>query len=475
MYSSALKRLVLIPIITVYLFWIFSVSVQAADERPATVKELNFVYLHGAGGNCCSLQLLSDSIMKRIPRYILDYEQANPGVKIQVDSLLRCYPNDVDIKTWANNIADSIDQHLHDKKNLILIGHSMGGKTALYAVSHNIGGLAEKVAMVATINSPVKSLGNYYFTSGVSFAYIGTPWLVSDRGVVNSIFNYDSSQDGNWVGRNKHWLAFTSAEDAPISPQFDVRGVDALPRNMDDIIVPISAQYTEGADVVYYGEHAHSEFGESEAVAGFMANQILNYIFGGRIAFSKLVKSGTLEHKAGWLPRIDRWKEVVGEVLVSSGTVQHKNESLTGWQEWYDIVGTNSPDISKSSYRISKIKSFPFLTRISAINWLDAVDPNDCRLYIETRAGPKNNIRVDWSVYQKGLLPEGMERDRYEIEIVAGTPFTGIENVSWATDNPRDLRLQVSSQAEGPFRWFQAEWRVYHKDSRTVGIIKEIQ
>ena len=475
MYSGAIKRLVLIPIIIVYSFWVFSVSIQAADESTTTVKELNFVYLHGAGGNCCSLQLLSDSIMKRIPRYIIDYEQANPGVKIQVDSLLRCYPNDVDIKTWANNIADSIDQHFHDKKNLILIGHSMGGKTALYAVSHNIGGLAEKVAMVATINSPVKSLGNYYFTSGVSFAYIGTPWLVSDHGVVNSIFTYDSSQDGNWVGRNNHWLAFTSAEDAPLSPQFDVRGVDALPRNMDDTIIPISAQYTEGADVVYYGEHAHSEFGESEAVAGFMANQILNYIFGGRIAFSKLIKSGTLEHEAGWLPRIDRWKEVVGEVLVSSGTVQHKNESFTGWQEWYDIVGASSPDISKSSYRVSKIKSFPFLTRISAINWLDAVDTSDCRLYIETRAGPKNNIRVDWSVYQKGLLPEGMERDRYEIEIVAGTPFTAIEGVSWASDNPRDLRLNVSSQAEGPFRWFQAEWRVFRKDSRTVGIIKEIQ
>jgi hypothetical protein len=32
----------------------------------------------------------------------------------------------------------------------------MGGKTALYAVAHNIGNIAERVDAVITINSPVK-------------------------------------------------------------------------------------------------------------------------------------------------------------------------------------------------------------------------------------------------------------------------------------------------------------------------------
>ena len=41
----------------------------------------------------------------------------------------------------------------------------MGGKAALYAVAHNIGNLADKVAMVVTSNSPIKKLSNYYFTA----------------------------------------------------------------------------------------------------------------------------------------------------------------------------------------------------------------------------------------------------------------------------------------------------------------------
>ena len=87
----------------------FCSSAQAAPEDGGQVKELNFVFLHGAGGTICSLQLLADTITKQLPANILAYEQANPGTKIQVDTLLRCYPNDVDIKAWANNIADSIN------------------------------------------------------------------------------------------------------------------------------------------------------------------------------------------------------------------------------------------------------------------------------------------------------------------------------------------------------------------------------
>lgn len=471
---DVIKRITAIIVIILSILSTFSGSAKAAIEDSTKVKELNFVFLHGAGGNCCALQLLADSIMERIPRYIFDYELSNPGTKVQVDTMMRCYPNDVDIDTWANNIASSIDKNFHDKKNLILIGHSMGGKTALYTVAHNIGGLADRVAMVATINSPVKSLGRYFFTSGVSLTYLGTPWLVSDHGVVNSIFSYDSSEDGKWVGKNKHWLAFTSVEATPLSEQFDVRGVDPLPRDMDDTIVPISAQYADGADVIYYGEHAHSEFSTSAEVSRFMANQILNYIFGGRVGFSVLARSGTFEHKAGWLPKTDRWVDVVGEVLVNKGTLRHENESYTRWQEWEDIVGERYPGIQQSSFRVSAKKSFPFLASIEEARWLNAVDTGDCRLYLRTRAAPRSNIQVDWSTYRKGLLLGSMERDHYEVEIVAGTPFTGIESVSWASDNLRDLRLQVSSEAQGPFRWLKAEWRAYSRASRERKIIDEM-
>ena len=71
-------------------------------------------------------------------------------------------------------------------------------------------------------------------------------------------------------------------------------------------------------------------------------------------------------------------------------------------------------------------------------------------------------------------MDEGVERDRYEVEIFTGTPLTSIRYVSWLTSDSRDLRLRVFSQAESPFRWFQAEWRVYAKEPRERQIINEL-
>ena len=77
---------------------------------------------------------------------------------------------------------------------------------------------------------------------------------------------------------------------------------------MDDSAIPISAQYSEAADVFHYGQHGHSDFSESEVVAAIMAEQILDYIFGGTIECSVFVRSGTFGHKANWLPGTDSWE-----------------------------------------------------------------------------------------------------------------------------------------------------------------------
>ena len=224
---------------------------------------------------------LKDSLTAQMPAYITNYEYDHPGITVQTDMLLRSYPNEVDIDTWAKNIADAINNHFASKKNLVLIGHSMGGKTALYAVAHNIGGLADKVAMVVTINSPIKNLTDYYYVGGDTALDYWAAQFVVPKDILESLVNYDSSQDGKWVGTNKHWLAFISAGSSPLSSQFDVGGIDPLPRDMDDEIVPISAQYADGADVVYYGEYAHGDFSKLADVSNYMADQILRYIFGG--------------------------------------------------------------------------------------------------------------------------------------------------------------------------------------------------
>jgi hypothetical protein len=120
------------------------------------------------------------------------------------------------------------------------------------------------------------------------------------------------------------------------------------------------------------------------------------------------------------------------------------------------------------------VNSFPLLTGIKESRWLNADNPEDCRIYLQTRAAPRNSVQVGWTVYQQGLLPLGIERDHYEVEIATGTPLTNIGHVSWETADTRDVRLRIWSEAESPFRWFKAQWRVYFKESRQRKVIDEI-
>lgn len=475
MFKGVISKAAPLIIIGFYVPLAFFSSGQIQPAQPGQVKELNFVFLHGAGSDTCTFQLLDDCLIEQLPAYIIDYEKDNTGTMIQYNTLKRCYPGFVDIESWANNIASSINEYFEGKKNLILIGHSMGGKAALYAVANNIGNLADRVLMVVTINSPVKSLNKYYISGGGSvLQYARAIWFWPDEGVTGSVTYYDSSEDGLWVGSNRHWLAFISSEDTPLSEQFNVSGVDAWPRDMDDSVVPISAQYSDGADVIHYGTCGHSDFASVDEVAEFIADQILRYLFGGDIECSVFARGGITNHEAGWLPGIDQWEDVVGGIPAVSGTVLHKNESYYHWQDWEDTVGQCPPEVQRDSYYISQVNSLPILTGIVELRWFTPDDPEDCRLYLRTRAAPRNSIQVNWSIHQKGLLPEGVKRDHYEVKIITGTPLTSIKGVSWETYNPRDLRLRILSEAERPFRWFKAEWRVYFKETRQKKVIDEI-
>jgi pimeloyl-ACP methyl ester carboxylesterase len=478
MFSRISKWLSIIVVAALFLqLGYFSPTVSAATP---TVKELNFVFLHGAGGNPCGPQLLADSILEQIPDYIASYQQANPGIDIQVDMLNRCYPSDVDVQTWAANIADAIDNHFAGKGNLILIGHSMGGKSALYAVAHNVGNVVDRVAMVVTIDSPIKSLNNYTLVGGGSFSdFCRAGWLIQpDHGVCASVGSYDSSEDGKWVGEHKHWLAFIAGENAPLSSQFDYAGFDPYPRDMDDGALPMSAMYADGADVVYYGEHGHSDFSVDKRVADSLASQILKYIFGGTVECSALVRDGGLKNTAGLLLGTDYWRDVIGDALGQSSFLWHWNPSYTRWQDWEDTVDYVPPTYEnqlRSRFDVTTEKSAPFFTRVVEARWLNPDDPTDCRLYIHTRAAPRNYVQADWNIYVQGMLAEGKQRDHYEIEITAGTPMAAIDQATWMTDNPRDLRVEVLSHAERPFRWYEATWRVYRQEPKQGNVIDEMK
>ncbi|HIE17204.1 MAG TPA: hypothetical protein EYP71_03310 [Dehalococcoidia bacterium] len=473
-----MKRLLLAVVAALCLQPGFCSMVASATEDFTAITELNFVFIHGALGVSCTQQLLADTILEYAPAYVYLYERDNPGVKVKINVLNRCYPNDVDIDTWAHNIANSVERHLPEEGSIVFIGHSMGGKSALYAVARNIGNLADRTALVVTINSPIKSLDRYPVAGGGSFlAYCRAALWNSTGGVCLSAATYDSSEDGRWVAQNKHWLAFISGEKAPLSEQFDYGGIDPYPRDMDDGAIPIEAQYSEDADVVYYGEHGHSEFGTSPQLADFMAQQILDYIFGGAVACSVYVRGGSFGHRAGWQPGTDHWRDLVGDILGTSGRLWHWNQSYTRWQEWEDIISYHPPtheNDRRSRYQIRLTRSSGLFTGIEELRWLKPDSPQDCRVYLRTRAAPRGYVQVDWDIYRQGLLPPGAERDHYEVKIVAGTTLAGIKKVLWASDDPRDLRLEISSQAESPFHWFEAQWKVFHRESRQRNVIDKV-
>ncbi|MFC2011095.1 esterase/lipase family protein [Chloroflexota bacterium] len=448
---------------------------QAALENPDKVKELNLVFLHGMGGNPCAFQLLSDQIKDLLPDYIAHYQEIHSDTTIRVNILARCYPSYVDIPTWAMNVTESINTHFSDKEDLILIGHSMGGKTALYAVAHNTGNISNKVAAVVTINSPIRRLDQYYVPGGGPMLdYCRTTLLGSDDGICNSLAIYDSSQDGIDVSKTKHWLAFVSSEMAPLSEKFDRSGIDVWPRNMDDGVVPLPAQFSNGADVIYYGEYGHSDVALLNEPSRLVANQLLRYIFGYSVECSVIARSGILEHEADWLLGTDHWSDIVGGVIASTGSIQHKNDSYFKWQEWEDIIG-DCTNQGKRSYSHVSLLSLPVITSIKQVHWLMPNDISDCRLYLKSRAAPRTSIQINWTIYESGLLPSRAERAFYDVEISEGTPLASIRHVSWLHDDPYDPVIWMWSEAQSPFRWFKAKWCIYQKESRQENIIDDIR
>ncbi|HTY82117.1 MAG TPA: alpha/beta hydrolase [Dehalococcoidales bacterium] len=452
-------------------------GVRAESTNTAAVKKLNFVFLHGAAGNASDMQLLSDAIEKQSPDYFSLYAQSHPGVSVELDYLLRSYPNNVDLLTWATNIADAINTHFSGRNDLILVGHSMGGKAALFAVAHNIGGIANRVAAVVTINTPVKALNDYFIAgNGSASNYCSLRWLSTDVGVCSSLGNYDSSSDGAIVAASKHWLAFISSENAPLSPQFDYGGLDGYPRNMDDGLVPIDAQYTDAADAVYYGQYIHGAIETQSNVAQFIADRILRYIFGGvMMCSSPTGRSGTFEHKAGILPIKYEWNDTFGDVQGGNGTILHQNSSWIHNQSWEDVVGGDCPPgYVRSQYGIDVSGTLPFVDKVKKQSWFSD-SATDGRLFIASQAFARTHVKIEWGYTQHQLLPDGVSRERYEIEVTAGTSEAGVSNAAWISEDQRDTRIVVQSQAEGPFRWFDAEWKIFQLKPVQRNIIDSIQ
>jgi pimeloyl-ACP methyl ester carboxylesterase len=77
------------------------------------------IILHGLLGALDNWQTIAKELSKNYPVYIID--QRNHGRSL--------HTNDMDYKLFADDLNDFI--MVHQLKNVVLIGHSMGGKTAM--------------------------------------------------------------------------------------------------------------------------------------------------------------------------------------------------------------------------------------------------------------------------------------------------------------------------------------------------------
>jgi hypothetical protein len=233
------------------------------------------------------------------------------------------------------------------------------------------------------------------------------------------------------------------------------------------------AQFSEGADVVYYGEHQHSDVGAKDTTSLFLANNILFYIFGYEMEFSIPARTGTIKHEADWLLGTDQWSDIVGGIVTANGTITHKNSAFYKWEQWEDIVGKYESG-DERSYSHVHLDSVPLITSITEATWVNSSNTSDCRLRVTTSTAPLSTVRVDWTVFSAGMLPEETPRSFYDIEIIKGTPLASIVDVGWWKDDPLNPVIWIRSKAQSPFRWFEARWTTYQKEYRTVSVINDI-
>lgn len=323
----------------------FPINAWAQEDPPECTIELNFVLLHGMGGSKESMENLEDALEDKVGEEAIRYEKDHPDIDIIINFLRKDYPNNVGVDKWAGNIGEKIDTHWPNKRNLILVGHSMGGKAALYAVAKNKGGLQHKTLAVVTINSPIRDLFTYGWHD-VYYECKAANWLGIrfDDGICHSIVYRDTRTEADWVGDNKHWLAFISSEDHPNHGKCDLVGADIYGKYMDDAYVPIGAQYTAHADAIYYGSHCHSECTNNPSVADKLAKSIADYIFGNEIGFSAYVGSYWNSRKSPFGVGINHYEHEAGPNPCPGDAerdhyeieVSHESDIGTGidWARW---------------------------------------------------------------------------------------------------------------------------------------------
>jgi pimeloyl-ACP methyl ester carboxylesterase len=336
---------------------------------------MNILFLHGTPGEPFHMEPLKDKIEELLHEQGLELNHWNPDL-----------PNSDSLEDWSSNVANAINEWgTHER--IVIVGHSFGGKVAIYAVYNDIGGMRDKVDTVITVNSPIRKYeGVYYNAYARSYRY--PDFLISlfakeigceKTDSLKDVFISDCTDEANWVANNKRWLSIVSGERYPNDKKCNWGNVDLFPRDMDDGLVPLSAQYTDQADTVYYGVYRHDALFENLSEGGgrdIITEIIVKYLLGEELEYSVLTCSGEYHHRADIWPGKDVWDDEVGQ------------------------MGTKE----RSHYEVEILPCTTPLTGIESMEW-KTPDPNDLRINIKSYAySPWMFIKIRWRIYHKTML-----------------------------------------------------------------------
>jgi parallel beta-helix repeat protein len=272
----------------------YAPSLNVQTDNYMNVYIVNMVFVNGWNGKATDMA----NVVTAIGNDLAAYAQSNANTFVEYNYLNKDYGNNY-LADWAS----VIDQNIEDwdtsagarHKNLILVGHSFGGKAIIYAVDHT-SQLKDYTKEVVTINSPIKPLLYYYtilgmFTSEAVFiTWVGAHILgFKMLEAAWDAMTYDSTTDAqNIVSDYKiEWLAFVSGEEHPAEIGTDNWGSPfsfltlLFPWDMTDGFLPMQAEFLPGvSDTVYYGVKNHCALGSDPDAYNTIAENIVNTLFG---------------------------------------------------------------------------------------------------------------------------------------------------------------------------------------------------
>jgi len=330
--------------------------------------ELNFLYVHGVK-NCRdqrqnaqnSLTDLEAAVRAELPARIQAYQNSHPGVTIATrsaranlytaahsgrnpsDSTDPINMDDWEVgdpgcstsrqgdpcttaHEWRHRLVQEIHRHFPaNAKNIILIGHSTGGRTA-FEVAANVGsggvgsfnwGVQNRIAGVVSIHGMIDSLGtNKYDVVGPA-SFVSTcknsdiltgfgDGCAQGNGWCEYAGNVAGFDAADWTAQNKQALMLISA--ASCSPSlFSLQTDGALPLDAQGSPKAVGTETTPGpgdtvrpAHGVKYGSFCHSAI-TSRSNAGHDASvaaakgRILDWLF---TSASRVAAAGTINTSA---------------------------------------------------------------------------------------------------------------------------------------------------------------------------------